>query len=222
MTRRLVPALLLVLAACSGEKADAPAGDGKPTEGAEAEGGKKKKKSNVKKFTSPVPYGKHVSCANLVDGAKFATYINGEIGEVKDKSDSNAEATSVCAFMRGGEPPSNDAQLRQAQNMKLGVLPGDEYCTLTAFCSYPAEPEEFKKKCQEDGHREDNSLGQFACVREYQRATEYAYTYRVIDAETQCIFEVMGGPSVTDEALVQGCTKAALETIGPENIKTFY
>jgi hypothetical protein len=215
--------VLAVAAACG--KSDEPPAS-KPAEGGEggsaAPGTEKKKRSNVKKFVAPVPYGKQVACANLVDAAKFATYIGDELGEVKDKSDSNLEATSVCAFFRAGTPPSEKEQQRAFNKnaMKLGVLPGDEYCTLTAFCSYPAELEEFKKKCQADGHREDGSLGQFACVREYQRASDKAFTYRVIDAETQCIFEVMGGPSVTDETLVQNCTRAALETIGPQNIAT--
>jgi hypothetical protein len=214
MTRRLLPALLFVLASgCAGEKQEEPAAEAPPAE--------KKKRSNVKKFEAPVPYGKQVACADLVgDGARFAEYIGDAIGEIKDKNSTNKEATSVCAFMRAGTPPSNDAQLKafQKSGMKLGVLPGDEFCTVTAYCSYPAELEQFKKKCQDDGHREDNSLGQFACVREYQRAAEYAYTYRAIDAETQCIVEVMGGPSVTDESLVQNCTRAALETIVPESI----
>jgi hypothetical protein len=208
-------ALTLSTAACGKDdaKSDQPAA--KP----EA----KKKHSNVIKFESPVPYGKHVACPDLVDGAKFATYIGDEVGEVKDRSSSNAEATSVCSFMRAGTPPSSNDQLRSAQKnaLRLGVLPGDEFCTVTAFCSYPANPEEFKKKCDGEGKRENHDLGQFACVQEFQRASEYAYTYRVIDPETKCIFEVMGGPSVTDESLVQNCTRAALETIGPENIKKF-
>jgi hypothetical protein len=216
MTRARLLALF-ILAACSGEKdaAPAPAPTAAPTA---------KARSNVKKFESPVPYGKHVACADLVDGARFGTQIGDQIGEVKDKSNSNSSATSVCSFIRAGAPPTSDAQLKAYKKnaMKLGTLPGDEYCTLTAFCSYPADLEEFKKKCETEGGREDTSLGQFACVKEYQRASDYAYTYRAIDPETQCIFEVMGGPSVTDEALVQNCTRAALETITPDNIKKFY
>jgi hypothetical protein len=225
--RQLAPAPALVVAvlvfACSTDKPTPTAaeGDSKAVEGADKP---KKKRSNVKHFVSPVPYGKQVACADLVDGAKFATFIGDEVGEVKDKNKNNAEATAVCGFIRAGAPPTTDAQLRafKKNGMKLGVLPGDELCTVTAYCSYPADLDEFKKKCQADGHREDSSLGTFACVKEFQRAEAFAYTYRVIDAETQCIYEVMGGPSVTDEALVQSCTRAALETIGPENIKKFY
>jgi hypothetical protein len=206
MRRPPLALLATLLAACASKDEPAPATE-KPAE--------TKPRSNVKKFEPPVPYGKHIACASLVDGAKFATYIGDAVGEVKDRSSSKGEAPSVCAFMRAGTPPSNDAQLRAFKKnaMKLGVLPGDEFCTVTAFCSYPVDPEAFKKKCQDEGHREDMSVGQFACVKESQRAEAYAYTYRAIDADTQCIFEVMGGPSVTDETLVQNCTRAALETI---------
>lgn len=206
----------LALVACAGDKEPAPAAQ--PAAAAETP----KKKSNVKTFTSPVPLGKQVACADLVDGAAFATYLGGEIKEVVDRNKSNREATAACAFIKGGTPPSTRQQERQfSKDMKLGVLPGDEICTVTALCSYPVDLEDFKKKCEAQGNQESQALGQFACVRQTQRADQYAYTYRMIDAETQCIFEVMGGPSVTDETIVQLCSKAALETITPEAIKKF-
>lgn len=210
--------------ACSSDKDDAV----KP---AEPEVKEKKKRSNVKKFESAVPYGKHVACADLIpDPAPFAAALAAagmetpEIGEVRDKSKSNLEATSVCAFFRAGTPPSDKDQQRAylKGGMKLGVLPGDEYCTVTASCSYPTDLDDFKKKCQAEGSREDQGLGQFACVREFQRAELYAYTFRTIDVDSQCIFEVMGGPSVTDENLVRACTKAAIDSVTPEHIKKFY
>jgi hypothetical protein len=209
--------LLALVTACSGDKdpAATPAKAAEPT--------KEKKRSNVKSFVSPVPYGKQVACTDLVDGGKFATFLGVEVGEVKDRSSSNGEATAVCALFLAGTPPSAKQQERAFQKtMKLGVLPGDELCTVTAFCSYPAVLEDFKKKCEADGNEESQALGQFACVRKTQRGEEYAYTYRTIDNETQCIFEVMGGPSVTEEVMVQSCARAALDTITPENIKNFH
>jgi hypothetical protein len=218
MSRRAVAlalALPLALACASSEPADQTAPAEKAAE--------KKPRASVKKFEAPVPYGKQIACADLLDPARMGEAIGDAIGEVKDRSSSNREATAACAFMRAGTAPTNNAQLKafNKNSMRLGVLPGDEYCTVTAFCAYPAEPQGFKKKCKDEGHREDESIGQFACVKEFQRANEYAYTYRTIDADTQCILEVMGGPSVTDEALVQNCTRSALEQIGPEQIKKF-
>jgi hypothetical protein len=210
--RSLLLPTLLPLALLVGCVPDKPEGSGKPAE--------KKERKVVPAFEPPVPYGKHVACTDLVDGAKFSTFLGSEIGEVADRSTGNAEATSVCAFIKGGTPPSDKQQERAyKKEMKLGVLPGDEICTISAFCWYPVDLEEFKKKCESAGNKESQAVGQFACVRETQRADAYAYTYRAIDNETQCILEAMGGPSVTDEAVVQSCMKAALDTIGPENIK---
>jgi hypothetical protein len=209
---RVLPLLLALTFAC---------GKDEPPSAAAPPPAEKKPRTNVKTFEAPVPYGQQIPCAQLVKAADFVSYLGEgtEIGEVKDRSSSNKEATSVCAFLRGGTPVASTTQARQVKkNGILGVLPGDEYCTVTAMCSYPAELEDLKKTCRAQGLREDDSLGQWACVRETQRATEFAYTYKVIDPDTHCIFEVMGGPSVTNEALVQGCTRAALETIGPEDL----
>lgn len=178
--------------------------------------------SNVVKITTAVPYGKHVACTDLIpDPAPYAAAIGGEIGEVRDRGKSNSEATAVCALIRAGEPPKTDMELETLAEkyQKLGVLPGDEYCTVTAYCSLATDTERFKEKCEKDGRRVGVIDGQVACVRETQRGVEYAYTYRVIDPDTKCVLEVMGGPSVTDEALVQGCTSAALTTISTDNLK---
>jgi hypothetical protein len=177
-----------------------------------------KARSNIVKVQTLVPYGKKLACDRLLTPARVGELIGDQV-TLRDRSTSNAEAAAVCAVMRAGEPPKNDAQLRQFQkSMKLGVLPGDEYCTITLFCAYPATPEEFTRKCESRGDSGNQALGVFACVHQSQRADQWAYTYKVIDSDTQCVVEVMGGPSVTDEPLVQNCTRAALE-VTPEQIK---
>jgi hypothetical protein len=137
--------------------------------------------------------------------------------------------------MRAGEPPKDDAQLAQMkkENQKLGVLPGDEYCTIKLFCSYATDDADFVDNCEKSAKKEaatgsrtvyegNTDLGQFACVRKTDRPpSDYAYTYRTIDKDTRCIFEVLGGPSVVQEELVQNCTKAAIQTIGPDDLKKF-
>jgi len=126
--------------------------------------------------------------------------------------------------MRAGEPPRTDAQLRkfQREGMKLGVLPGDEYCTVTAYCSMATDVDRLKKKCEAEKDLGNDAVGEFACVHTTQRGTKEAYTYRVIDPDTKCMLEVMGGPSVTDEPLVQNCTRAALDDITLAELKTFH
>lgn len=180
--------------------------------------------SNIQRVPIAVPYGKQVACADVIDMALFSRYISGEVGEVKDRASSNSEATLSCAFIRAGKPPTTDAQLRkyQREGQKLGILPGDEYCMVTAYCSLATDEERFKKKCDDDKDAVNESVGQFACVHTSQRGTKEAYTYRVIDPDTRCVLEVMGGPSVTDEPLVQNCTRAALEDITLPELKSFH
>lgn len=224
--------LLLAVAACSGEKETKP--EPKKDDTAKADD---KPKSNVKKIVTAVPPNKKVACADMLpDISKFKELVAADISDtIVDNGKSHRAASAVCRFMRDGEPPKDDAQLRKmkSENQKLGVLPGDEYCTIKLFCSYATDEGDFKDECEKSAKKESASgsrtiyegnsdLGQFACVRKTDRPPEdYAYTYRTIDKDTRCIFEVMGGPSVVDEQLVQSCTRAAIETIGPANLKKF-
>jgi hypothetical protein len=198
----------------SDDKPAAGAGD-KPAEGAPV-----KKKSNIQHIVMAVPFGKQIACTDIFDAASMAKYI-ADVGEIRDRGSSQKDASFSCAFMRAGEPPKTDQQLKAYEkgNMKLGVLPGDEYCTVSGFCNMSSDPEEFKKSCQAKGDVGNEQLGAFACVHASQRGVLNAYTYRVVDPKTQCVLEVMGGPSVTDETLVQNCTRAGLDLVTPEKLK---
>ncbi|HWM88964.1 MAG TPA: hypothetical protein VNO33_24100 [Kofleriaceae bacterium] len=209
----LVAALALAACESSPEEGPKPADPADPA--AKNAPAATPSKSNIERIPIAVPYGRQVACADVIDAALFSRYIGDEIGEVRDRAKSNSESSLTCGLMRAGKPPRTDAQLRkfQREGMKLGVLPGDEYCLVTAYCSMATDDERFKKKCEDDKDIGNESVGQFACVHTTQRGTKEAYTYRVIDPDTKCILEVMGGPSVTDEPLVQNCTRAALEDI---------
>lgn len=188
---------------------------------APAEPPKKERKSTVIKVETAVPYGKRVACEDMIDLEAFAQHAELDLGEMRDRGETDSAATSVCAFMRAGEPPKDNEQLKmwEKQNLRLGVLPGDEYCMLTTHCSIiPPTPDEFEEACRarEDTINED--LGFPACVHQTQRATKWAYTYKVVHPATQCVIDVMGGPSVTDEELVQRCTKAAVALITKEGL----
>lgn len=234
MARTLAIALVaLTVAACSGDKESKPADKKKKDETAD----NGKKKSNVKKIVTAVPPDKKVACADLIpDLAKFKELVAPDIkDEIVDNGKSHRGASAVCRFMRDGEPPKDDAQLAKmkAENKRLGVLPGDEYCTIKLFCSFATDEADFKDNCEKSKKKEEATgsrtvyegnadLGQFACVRKTDRPpSDYAYTYRTIDKDTRCIFEVLGGPSVVNEELVQNCTKAAIDSIGPQHLKKF-
>lgn len=226
-----LPLALILAVGCS--SSDESKGD-KP------EAAKKEKsdkpKSNVKRIVTAVPSGKTVACTDLFpDISHFKELVADDIGEVKDRGKSNHSVSAVCAFMRGGEPPKNDSQLRKMkqENMKLGVLPGDEYCTVSINCTLATDESDFKDKCEADAKREsdrgsrtqyvgNNAIGQFSCVRKTDRPpSDWAYTYKTIDPDTRCLVEVMGGPSVTDEELVQHCTLAAVQSITMANLKKY-
>jgi len=193
-------------------KAAAPPGAAAPTAAPQ---------SNIERIAIAVPYGKQVACADVIDAALFSKHIGDEIGEVRDRGTSNSASSMSCALIRAGEPPKSDAQLRkfQREGLKLGVLPGDEYCMVTAYCSMATDVERLKKKCDDDLDLGNDAVGQFACVHTSQRGPRQAYTYRLIDPDTRCLLEVMGGPSVTDEQLVQNCTRAALEDLALADLK---
>jgi hypothetical protein len=206
----LVLVLVVSAAACKGEKEPAPSGDTSAEQ--------PKRKSNIERVQMAVPFGKQVACTGVFDPANFAKATGIEQGEMKDKSTSNKEASTMCAFHRGGEPPKDDAQLRkyEKEGMKLGILPGDEYCMVTVYCSLPpTSPEEFKAACEKRGDSANDAVGQVACVHASQRGTENAYTYKLTHPTTKCMLEVMGGPSVTDETLVQNCARAAIDDLTP-------
>lgn len=199
------------------------AGEGAETGGEKPAAPEPAPSSNIERIQIAVPYGKQVACSDVIDAALFSKYIGDEIGEVKDRGKSNSEASLSCSLIRAGKPPSSDAQLRkyEREGMKLGVLPGDEYCMVTAYCSLATDLDRLKKKCDDDRDLGNEAVGQFACVHTTQRGTKEAYTYRVIDPDSKCLLEVMGGPSVTDEPLVQNCTRAALEDITVVDLKKF-
>jgi len=234
MARTLtISVLAIALAACGGDKEE----EKKPDKDPKAKPDKTKPKSNVKRIVTAVPPNKKVACTDLLpDLSKFKEYVAPDVSDtIRDNSKSHREPNAVCRFMRDGEPPKDDAQLAKmkAEDKKLGVLPGDEYCTLKIFCSYSTDEGDFKSNCEKSAKKasasggrtryEGNSdLGQFACVRMTDRPPDnWAYTYRTIDKDTKCIFEVLGGPSVVSSELVRNCTRAAIESIGMANLKKF-
>lgn len=177
-----------------------------------------KRKSNVIKVTTAVPYGEHLACADVLPTmATFSEKLGAghEIGSIKDKGNSNSSATFVCSIIKAGDPPASPKELKTLEDKyaKLGVLPGDEYCMVSGYCSLANDEETFKRKCDEDSNRPDMLDGQFACVRATEKGAEYSYTYKFIEPDTKCTIEAMAGPSVNDEAMVRSCALAARDVI---------
>ncbi len=175
-----------------------------------------KNKSNVIKLKTAVGYGQHLACADVFpDTAPFTEKMGDEIGSIKDRGKSNSAATMVCSLIRAGEPPESPKELKTLEDKyaKLGVLPGDEYCMITAYCSLANDAETFKAKCEADGHQRSALEGEFACLRSTEKGAEYSYTYKFIEPDTKCTVEAMAGPSVNDQEMVKNCALAARQVM---------
>ncbi len=189
-------------------------------------------KDNIKIITSPIPYGKKVPCAQLVDPVKVSALV-GQPLEMKEILGEDAEAAAVCAMHTTGKALTEKEQKKKfdTENMKLGVLPGDELCRLTVYCwGAPQEVASMKKECEErkNAYKMETSteIGDLTCVQVYEAGADYKFVYRVSDSDTKCILQTNPGPSVNsesdsvaDEKVVKSCAKAFADVIGPEQIK---
>jgi hypothetical protein len=175
----------------------------------------------AQRMATPVPGQAHVPCAQLIDPAAFQTAL----GEkqpltVRDELKSEPDAAASCSLVRGGKRPSEAEQKALLkQNGKLGVLPGDELCNVTAFCSTIEDPERFKAACKQRKDRDDESLGSYACVHIVGVGADDVKVFRLLDEDTRCVLQIRGGPSNVNNDTIQSCAKAARDTIGPAQIK---
>ena len=169
---------------------------------------------------TPVAYGKKVPCTTLLPADKVSAAFGKQV-TVVDRSQTEDDASSICQIKLAGTPPSAKAQQRMwiKNNRVLGVLPGDEICQVTAYCSFIYELPEQKKKCESDGQLVSTEIGTLTCVKPIQAGSEYRYVVSALDPDSRCRIVVNPGPSVIDEATVKQCAKAAVDLIGPESLK---
>lgn len=182
----------------------------------------KRPKTEVIKVKTALPGGVTIKCAELIDAAKMTTLLE-EKEQVTLKDMPEMGPTSVCSVRRGGELMDQKKQAEESKRTgKLGVLAGDELCHVTVHCSIPAQDEQFQLDCKnqiEAGKRLSNDIiGAFACIKVTPKGPNDAFTYKFIDPDSRCVMSVRGGPSVNDEAAVQKCARAVLDTVGPEQI----
>lgn len=183
---------------------------------------KDKPRSKVIKVKTALPGGVTIACNDMLDATKM-TELLGEKDPVTFKDVKEMGSTSVCSVRRGGEVMDAKAQAEIVKKTaRLGVLAGDELCHVTIYCSIPANDENFQNDCKkniEKGTRQANEdIGAYACIKVTPKGPNDAFTYKFIDADTRCVMAVRGGPSVNEEAEVQKCAKAVMETVGPEQI----
>jgi hypothetical protein len=201
------------LCACSkGERAGIEAAKKEAEEEARA---KAKAHAPATVIRPPVPGQTKIPCTQLIDPAAFQDALaEKEPLSVKSKGDPNA--TSSCGLYRGGKRPG---EIEQKEILKrdgrLGVLPGDELCHVSAFCSTIEDADRFRKRCTE---RPDETMGSFACVQIVAQGVDDVPLFKFFDADTKCILTVGGGPSNVNADAIRTCAKVARDTIGPAQI----
>jgi hypothetical protein len=173
------------------------------------------------RMATPVPGQAHVPCSQLIDAAAFQTALGEKLAlTVKDVTKTEPEAAASCSLIRGGKRPSDAEQKALLKKEgRLGVLPGDELCNVTAFCSTIEDPDRFRAGCKQRKDRDDESLGSYACVHIVAVGADDVKVFRLLDDDTRCILQVRGGPSNVNNDSIQSCAKAARDAIGPAQIK---
>jgi hypothetical protein len=173
------------------------------------------------KVPTPVPGGTLIPCDKLIDAAAFGTAIGEkEPVIVTDQTKSTKDAAAVCSVLRGGKLLTKQEQekLLETKN-RLGVLPGDPVCVVSAFCWSAENDAKFKETCPQKGGTMDTSLGFDACVNVFEVGVDNVNRYRFIDADTRCLLEVRGGPGMVDNEVIASCARTASAQIGLEQIK---
>jgi hypothetical protein len=175
----------------------------------------------AKRLATPVPGQAHVPCPQLIDLPAFQTALGEkEPLAIKDVTKSDARAAASCSLLRGGKRPTEAEQAALLKkSSRLGVIPGDELCNVTAYCWSIEDAERFKASCKEQKDRDDESMGSYACVHVVGVGADDVKVFRFYDEDTHCILQVRGGPSNVNNDLIQSCAKAARDTIGPAQIK---
>jgi len=216
--RAMIASLVLGLWAC-GNSENAGAEEARR----QAEQEQKAKEAHVtpaKRLATPVPGQAHVPCTQLLDLAAFQTALGEKDPPVIKDVTKTVEAAASCSLMRGGKRPSEAEQNAMLKRVsRLGVLPGDELCNITAFCWSIEDAERFKAGCKAKKDKDDDSLGSYACVHISPVGVDDVKMFTFFDEDTKCILQVRGGPSNVNNDMIQSCAKTARDTIGPAQIK---
>jgi hypothetical protein len=175
------------------------------------------------KVNPPVPGRAHIPCTQLIDAAQFTEAL-AEVEPIKvtDITQTDADAAAVCALIRGGvrpDPKQQAEMIKKAKGGRLGAIPGDELCRVSAFCWTIEDDVKYRAKCPTDGDTPDESTaGGWSCMHLNAQGSDDVYSYRFVDEDTKCILKINGGPSMVDNEFIATCAKTARTLIGKPQI----
>lgn len=174
----------------------------------------------AKKIAPPVPGQARIPCEQLIDLAKYQEATGEtEALTIRDEAKIEPEAAASCSLVKGGKKFTEAEQAAKLKKEgRLGVLPGDVVCNISAFCWTIEDPDRFRKKCAQRKETDDDSMGSYACRQTVMVGAFDVYVYRWFDADTKCILQVKGGASQMDNEITRKCAIAARDSIGPAQI----
>jgi hypothetical protein len=193
----------------------------------EAEAEDRKKAASVKpvdKIKPPVAQGVRLPCTQIVDPTAFQGALEEtEPLTVRDSTGGYIDSTVSCTLVRGGERPDAKEQEKIIKKTgRLGTLPGDPLCVVTMYCWVIEEEAKFRDRCKPGPNSilspDESSTGGFACKRTLPQGAFDVDSYKFFDTDTKCLFEVGGGPSMTDNDKIATCARVARESISAEHI----
>jgi hypothetical protein len=176
------------------------------------------------KVLPPVPGEQRIPCEQLIpDPEPYRTALGEtEPVSVRDVTRGDAEAAASCSIVRGGEKltAKQQEELAKKTNRRMGVLPGEDLCNVTAYCWTVETEENFRLRCKQRGHKDDEStMGSYSCVQVVAQGADDVNVHRFFHPDTKCILQVRGGPSNVDNDKIAACARTARDTIGPEHIR---
>jgi hypothetical protein len=177
--------------------------------------------ANVIKAETTVPWGQKVACAKILDPVGIAAALGEAEVTISDSTQGGEqEATSVCSIRKTGKVlnEKEQAKLGEKTGFKIGVQPGDEICQLRAYCSYPYDIAEEKKKAEAGGQICNTDIGDLACTNQVQAGADYRYVITVLDPDARCRYMV-APTTITEEAPMKACAKVFVEQITKEKLR---
>jgi len=220
MQQLLVVGSLLVVAAC-GKSAEEKGLEAAKAEEMKELADKKAKGEIAPTKRPPIANNARVPCEQLINPEAFTTALEEkEPLTVRDETAKDGDAAASCALVKGGKKlTAAEQEALRKKEPRLGVMPGDPVCLITAYCWSFEDEEHLKAKCVEQKDAGDDTMGSYACVHIQATGIYDVKIFKFFDADTKCIIKSSPAGPQTDNEVLRKCAVTARDTIGPDQIK---